>query len=153
MDIPPNIYQVLTTIDNIDEGIKGNNIKTGPNQYAYFHTFLDGEAKRQFKVLRNSKASLTTNSLKDVKNELISYFCPKDVLIHQQAYMRYNLERPANKSVREFVYAATTLNDQMSKLPCCTMLARSCKERSFCTQYIRTQIVLTRTLLNSMVSN
>ena len=41
----------------------------------------------------------------------------KDVLLLQQAYMRYKLKRPVNKTVREFVYACTTLNDQLAKLP------------------------------------
>lgn len=38
------------------------------------------------------------------------------MLIHQQSYMYYNLLKPANKKIRDFVYAATTSNNTLAKL-------------------------------------
>ena len=64
LDIPSNIYEVLQAIKKIEEGIKGNNITTGANMFAYFSQCLEGEAKRQFELLKKQKSSLSVNALK-----------------------------------------------------------------------------------------
>ena len=117
LDIPSNVYEVLQAVEKIEEGIKGNNITTGANMFAYFSQCLEGEAKRQFELLKKQKSSLSVSALKTSTQQLTSYFCGKDILIHQQSYMRYNMCKPPQKTMREFVYAATTLNDTLAKLP------------------------------------
>ena len=42
LDHPKNLIKVLRARLVIGQGITGNNIKTGPNQYHFTRTFLDG---------------------------------------------------------------------------------------------------------------
>ena len=117
LDIPSSIYEVILVIDKIKQGIKCNNITKGENMFSFFRECLKGEAKRQFEVLKAKNLSLSANTLTAVKKELVEYFCVKDILIHQQSYMRYKLQPPVGKTVSEFVYTATTLNNLLGKLP------------------------------------
>ena len=48
LDHPKNLIEVLCASLVIEKGITGNAITTGPNQYSFTRTFLDGEALRIF---------------------------------------------------------------------------------------------------------
>ena len=48
LDHPKNIIEVLCARLAIKKRISGNVITTGPNQYRFTRTFLDGEALRIF---------------------------------------------------------------------------------------------------------
>ena len=48
LDNPTKIIEVLQATLNIKQGVVGNNITTGPNQYAYWRQCLAGEALRKF---------------------------------------------------------------------------------------------------------
>ena len=48
MDHPKNLLEVLRTRLAISHGLTGNNITTGPNQYRFTRTLIDGEALRIF---------------------------------------------------------------------------------------------------------
>ena len=42
LDIPTNVYKVLEAINKIEEVIKGNNITSDPNQYAFLVNCFEG---------------------------------------------------------------------------------------------------------------
>ena len=46
LDNPKNIIEVLRARLTIAEVLTGNNITTGPNQFHFTRTFIDGEALR-----------------------------------------------------------------------------------------------------------
>ena len=48
LDHPKNLIEVLRARLAISKGLTGNNITTGPNQYRFTRTILDGEALRIF---------------------------------------------------------------------------------------------------------
>ena len=48
LDHPKNLIEVLCARLAIGQGLTGNNITTGPNQYRFNQTFLDGEALHIF---------------------------------------------------------------------------------------------------------
>jgi hypothetical protein len=48
LDNPESILEVLRGILVIKEGVIGNNVTTGPLQYQYWHTCLDGTALNKF---------------------------------------------------------------------------------------------------------
>ena len=50
LDHPKNLIEVLRARTAIEKGITGNAITTGPNQYRFTRTFLDGEALRIFNL-------------------------------------------------------------------------------------------------------
>ena len=64
LSIPSNIYEVLKAIEKIKEGIKGNNITQGENMFAYCSQCLEGEAKRQFELLKKGSSSLSAATFK-----------------------------------------------------------------------------------------
>ncbi len=59
LDNPTKILEVLQATLIIKSGVLGNNVTTGPNQYAYWRQCLAGEALRKFN-------QFTTN----VRNEM-----------------------------------------------------------------------------------
>ena len=48
LDHPKNLIEVLQARVAITKGLAGNATTTGPNQYRFTRTFLDGEAWRIF---------------------------------------------------------------------------------------------------------
>ena len=48
LDHPKNLIKVLHARLAIEKRLTGNAITTGPNQYRFIRTFLDGEALRIF---------------------------------------------------------------------------------------------------------
>ena len=48
LEHPKNLLEVLCARLEIYQGLSGNNIATGPNQYRFTQTFLKGEALRVF---------------------------------------------------------------------------------------------------------
>ena len=48
LDYPKNLIEFLHARLEISQGLTGNNITTGTNQYRFTQTFLDGEALRFF---------------------------------------------------------------------------------------------------------
>ena len=48
LDNPNNLLEVIRARIDISQGLTGNKITTGPNQYHLTRTFLDGEALRIF---------------------------------------------------------------------------------------------------------
>ena len=63
LDIPGNTYDVLLAIEKIEDGIQGNNITVGANQFAFFSQCLEGEVKRQFEVLAKKGPNQLATSL------------------------------------------------------------------------------------------
>ena len=50
LDHPKNFIEVLRAKLAIEKGLAGNAITTGPNQYHFTRTFLNGEALRIFEL-------------------------------------------------------------------------------------------------------
>ena len=50
LDHPKNLLEVLCARLAISQGLTGNNITTGPNQYRFTQNFLKGEALRVFNL-------------------------------------------------------------------------------------------------------
>ena len=76
-DHPNNLIEVLCAILAIEKGLAGNVITTGPNQYRFTRTFLDGEALRIFDLKLTELVQETVNNLRIVLNHVVTYFDPK----------------------------------------------------------------------------
>ena len=50
LDYPQNLLEILCARLVIYQGLTGNNITTGRNQYGFTQTFLNGEALRVFEL-------------------------------------------------------------------------------------------------------
>ena len=100
MDHPKNLIKVLRVRLVIAQGLTGNNITTGPNQYRFTITFLDGEALRIFDLKSTELRHETVANLNLVMNHVVAYFGPKECLSKQKCYLRYKMEKTRKLNTR-----------------------------------------------------
>ena len=84
LDHPKNLIKVLRARPAIKKYITGNVITTGPNQYCFIRTFLDGEALRIFGLKLTQFLQETVSNHKIVINHVVTYFGPKECLSKQK---------------------------------------------------------------------
>ena len=96
LDHPKNLIEVLRSRLAIEKGLAGNAITTGPNQYRFNRTFLDGEALRIFDLKAIELVQETDANLKIAMNHVVSYFGPNECLSKHKRYLRYKMIKPRN---------------------------------------------------------
>ena len=74
---PKNPIEFLHARPAIAQGLTGNNITTGPNQYRFTRTFLDGEALRISDLKSTELRHENVANITLVMNHVVSYFGPK----------------------------------------------------------------------------
>ena len=116
LDHPKNLIKVLRAILSIEKGIVINTITTGPNQYRFTRTFLDGEALCIFDLKSTELVQETANNLKIVMNHVVTYFGPKECLSKQKRYLRYKMIKPRRLTTRQYVGLVRDLNSRMAQL-------------------------------------
>ena len=84
LDHPKKLIEVLSARLAIAQGLTGNNITTGPNQYRFTQTFLYGEALRIFDLKSTELHHETIANLNIVMNPVVAYFGPKECLSKQK---------------------------------------------------------------------
>ena len=77
LDHPKNLIEVLRGRLAIFQGLNRNNITTGPSQYCFTLTFLDGEALHIFDLKFTELRHETVANLIVVMNPVVTYFGPK----------------------------------------------------------------------------
>ena len=78
LDHPKNLIEVLWARLAIEKWMAGNAIATGPNQYRFTRTFLNGEALRIFDLKATELVQETVANLKIVMNKVVTYFGRKE---------------------------------------------------------------------------
>jgi hypothetical protein len=117
LDNPTNVLEVLKTRQAIREGLTGNAITTGPNQYRYVRVFLEGEALRVFNEHSTRLGTETVPNLETVLNELVKFFSPRECLRKERRYMRYHLRKPRQLTTRQYVGSVRDFNSRMAHMP------------------------------------
>ena len=117
LDHPKNLIEVLRARLAIEKGLAGNAITTGPNQYCFTRTFLDGEALRIFDLKSTELVQETVNNLKIVMNHVVTYFVPKECLSKQKRYLRYKMIKTHRMTTRQYVGLVRDLNSRIAQLP------------------------------------
>ena len=117
LDHPKNLIEVLCARLVIEKGLTANTITTGPNQYRFNRTFLDGEALRILDLKATELVQETVNNLKIVMNHVVTYFGPKECLYKQKRYLRYKMIKPRKLTTRQYVGLVHALNSRMAQLP------------------------------------
>ena len=117
LDHPKNLIEVLRARLAIEKGITGNAITTGPNQYRFTRTFLDGGALRIFDLKSTELVQETANNLKIVMNHAVTYFGPNECLSKKKHYLRYKMIKPCRLTTRQYVGLVRDLNSRMAQLP------------------------------------
>ena len=90
LDHPKNLIEVLCARLSIAQGLIGNNITMGPNQYRFTQNFLDEEALRIFELKSTELRHKTVANLIIVMNHVVAYFVPKVCLSKQKCYIQQN---------------------------------------------------------------
>ena len=117
LDNPGKILTVLAGILVIKQGISGNNITTGPLQYAYWRGCISGTFLNRFNIYAAAESTETINNLSTVEKNLVKFFAPNEVLRKQKYYMRTHMRKPNSVSTRQYVGAVQTLNDTLAQMP------------------------------------
>ena len=117
LDHPKNLIEVLRARLDIEKGLAGTAITTGPNQYRFTSTFLDREALRIFDLKSTELVQETVNNLKIVMHHIVAYFGPKECLSKQKRYLRYKMIKPRRLTTRKYVGLVRDLNSRMAQLP------------------------------------
>ena len=76
LEHPQNLLEVLYTRLTISQGLTGIDITSGPNQYRFTQTFLNGEALRVFSLKAVGLWHKTVANLVLVMNHVVTYFGP-----------------------------------------------------------------------------
>jgi hypothetical protein len=92
--------------------VAGNNVTTGPIQYQYWRTCLDGTASNKFNEFAVQVGNETTAHLVLVERRLVTYFAPREVLSQQARYIRHYMRKPAGISTRQYISAVHVLAKQ-----------------------------------------
>ena len=87
LDYPKNLIKVLRASITICQVITGNNTKTGPNQYRFTRTLLDGEALRIFDLKSTELRHETVANLTIVMNHVVTYFFSNECLSKLKRYI------------------------------------------------------------------
>ena len=117
LDNPETVLEVLRGILVIKEGVIGNNVTTGPLQYQYWRTCLDGTALNKFNEFATQIGTETTALLILVERRFVAFFAPREVLNSQTRYIRHYMRKPFDVSTRRYVGAVHTLNNALEQLP------------------------------------
>jgi hypothetical protein len=117
LDNPENVLEVLQGILVIKEGVIGNNVTTGPLQYAFWRSCLEGAALAKFNEYGTALGTETTAHLVQVEQRIVAHFAPREVLSQQARYIRYRMSKPFHTTTRQYVGAVHTLNQKFVGLP------------------------------------
>ena len=109
--------EVLRARLRIVQGLTGNNTTTGPNQYRFTQTFVDGEALRIFYLKSTELRQETVANLSLVMYHVVTYFGSKECLSKQKRYIHYKMEKPLKLTTSQYVRLVRDLNSRMSKIP------------------------------------
>ena len=103
LDHPKNLIEAIRARLAISQGLTGNNITTGPNQYCLTRSFLDGEALRISDLKSTELRRETVANINLVMIYFVAYFCPKECLSKHKRYLCYNMEKPPKLTTRQYV--------------------------------------------------
>jgi hypothetical protein len=117
LDNPSNILRVLQHRTSMEEGLLGNNVTTGPNQYTFVRQFLSGESLRVFNEAATTNGNETVPNMIVTLNALVRFNCPNEVLSAQTDYIKDKLRKPDKMTMRQFVGYFNNLNAVCAQLP------------------------------------
>ena len=117
LDHPKNLIEVLSAWLAIGQGLTGNNITTGPNQYRFTRNFLNWEALQIFDLKSTELRHKTVANLIIIMNHVVAYFRPKECLSKRKRYLCYKMEKPLKLTTKQYVGFIHDLNSRMAQMP------------------------------------
>ena len=93
----------LRFLRNLSNIYVGQNLTTGPQQYACIRRLLDGNALAIFKLSAAELDNPTVLNVEALIKDLRDQLFPQRALQQQKRYMRRSLRKPCNMSIRVYV--------------------------------------------------
>ena len=90
---------------------------TGPSQYRFTQTFLDGELLRVFDLKATELCQETAANIVLVMDHFVAYFVPKEFLSKKKRYIRSNMNKPQKLTTRKYVGLFHELNSIIAQMP------------------------------------
>ena len=100
LDHPKNLLEVLRSRLAIAQGLIGNNITTGTNQYRFTQTFINGEALHNFDLNLTELRHEMVSDLILVMDHVVTYFGPKEFFFQEEDGIREKMEKPQKLTTR-----------------------------------------------------
>ena len=109
--------ELLNFIRDLRKIIVGQNVTTGPNQFALARRLLQGDALAAFDRAAEATGAETVVNFKTVLGELIKHVFPKRAISTQKRYMRRFLRKPREWKTREFAARLVEINELLKQFP------------------------------------
>ena len=102
---------------NFEKVVKGHNLTSGQNKYNMARTLLRGDALRVFNQAATDAGTETNDHLQVVLQAVTKHVFPYRALPKQKRWMRRQLRKPLEMTVRQFVTAIQDLNQDFKYFP------------------------------------
>lgn len=102
---------------SINKVLVGQNITTGPPQFAMIRRILDGDALAKFDEKAAEFGTETVANCQVCLNEVTRHVFPQRALQYQRRYMRRYLRKPVNVSTRAFNARLVEMNAYLPEFP------------------------------------
>jgi len=108
--------ELLNFIIKINKIIKGQNITTGPNQFALIRQLLQGDALSAFNAAATS-LNETVDNFKSCINLLIKHVFPHRALAIQKQYMNRVMRKPLEVTIRQYRARVEEIRTYLKSFP------------------------------------
>jgi hypothetical protein len=109
--------ELLLFLRSVKKILKGQDVTTGPTQYALMRRLLQGDALAAFNKAAKENATETTANYEKCVQALITHVLPRKALAIQKRYMRRFLRKPKDMKVREFMNRLVEVNMYLKEFP------------------------------------
>ena len=107
----------LQFVDNLNKGIKGQNITGGVKRYELAEKLLIGEMLTAFKTQTDARGDRNQNNFKLILKDLASYVFKSTDYRDQKIYMRRYMTKPRDLAIRPYVARVRELNNFLKQFP------------------------------------
>ena len=107
----------LDFMKTVDKVFKGQHLTTGPARYSLYRRALRGDALAAFESAAATQGAETVAHLELVMNSVSNHVFPERAVRTQKRWMRRQLRKPHDLSIREWVARVVELNDQIPNYP------------------------------------
>ena len=102
---------------NFEKVVVGHSLTTGPDKYNMARTLLRGDALRVFNRAALEAGMETNEHLQQVMNVVTKHVFPLCALAKQKHWMCWQLRKPEDTTVRQYVTAIQEMNQDFKYFP------------------------------------
>lgn len=108
--------ELLHFLNKVQDVIKGQDLKDGPQKFAFMRQVLRGDAMSQWNIEATGKPEDNVVYDQCVKS-LVSHVFPVRALVTQKRYMRHFVRKPLNENFRTYKNRLMDMNNELALFP------------------------------------